>query len=375
MVGQKSCDRHGVDCVYDRPAKSNGPSTPKIQRNASFERTSQTAGSSSESSHLMIGESRDRRYREMRLLHYFTVKVTRTFPGYFLPEVKTIWTEDVPVMAMEYEPLLNAIMALSIQHMVFMDTTSGILQPNQLASQGAKYLEATLQEHRRAIGSLDRTIADPASFTSVILALYAFANLRERTFEPYIPPVPWLQMCKGVMNVFRITMAFVRNDPTAKINVVNQSSSAFVEPSVIFCEAHRNRFPYLLISQPRESDTEEDQEAYSSTACLIGALLTAQEGGEPSVTTWRKVVIFPILFPMRFVDLLSLRRPRALVILAHYFGVASKFDSVWWVGDSPRREVLAIAEYLGSDWQYQMAWPMEAIRQTSTPSGLAATIQ
>lgn len=176
------------------------------------------------------------------------------------------------------------------------------------------------------------------------------------------------------MNVFKVTIPFVRDDPTAKINVVTESSAPFVEPSALFCEANRNRFPYLLISQPGDDDTE-DQEAYSSTACLIGALLAAQETPEHAATTWRKVVIFPILFPKRFLDLLNLRRPRALVILAHFFGAAARFSDVWWVGDSPRREVLAIEEYLGSDWQYQMTWPIKAIRKSASPCGLVASTQ
>ncbi|EFZ02370.1 Zn(2)-Cys(6) zinc finger domain protein [Metarhizium robertsii] len=376
----KSCGRHGVECIYDRPAGSNGSSSSKAHHYAQFwpsstPSTGQNArGPNAENFDLLAEESRDRRYREMRLLHYFTVEVTTTIPGYFFPQIKKIWTVDVPSMAMEYEPLLNAIMALSILHLSYMDNTRGILKPEQLEWQGAQYLEATLQQHRNAIGSLEREIADPASFTSVILSLHALASLRERTFEPYHPPIQWLQMCKGVMNVFKVTIPFVRDDPTAKINVVTESSAPFVEPSVLFCEANRNRFPYLLISQPGDDDAE-DQEAYSSTACLIGALLAAQETPEHAATTWRKVVISPILFPRRFLDLLNLRRPRALVILAHFFGAAARFSDVWWVGDSPRREVLAIEEYLGPDWQYQMTWPIKAIRKSASPCGLVASTQ
>lgn len=368
-----------MECVYDRPVTSNGSPSSTISQDTPFPATSrQTETMNSPVAnccHLLSEESRDRRYREMRLLHYFTVEVTTTFPGYYLPEVKQIWSVDVPIMAMEYKPLLNSIMALSILHMTYTENTRGMLRPDQLVSQGAQYLEATLQEYREGLGSLDKKIADPASFTSVILSLHAFASLRDRHLQPYLPPTEWLQMCKGVMNVFRITMTFVRNDPTSKINVVNESSAGFVEPSAIFCEANRNRFPYLLVSQPRESDNEEDQEAYASTLCFIGALLAAQDAGEPFEALARKVVIFPILFPMRFVDLLNMRRARALVILAHFFGAASRFGGSWWVGDCPRREVRAIADYLGSDWQYQMAWPLDAIQQAEISSNVGMPVR
>ncbi|KAG8423404.1 hypothetical protein J3458_000305 [Metarhizium acridum] len=102
--------------------------------------------------------------------------------------------------------------------------------------------------------------------------------------------------CKYAMNMYKVSIPFVRDDPTAKINMVAGSSAAFVEPSVLFCGANRNRFPYLFFSQPGDDDTGEDQEAYSSTACLIGALLAAQEICEHAATTWRKIMMFPILF-------------------------------------------------------------------------------
>ncbi|KAK2589879.1 hypothetical protein QQS21_012443 [Conoideocrella luteorostrata] len=327
----------------------------------------------SEPPRLLAVETRERRYREMRLLHYFTVAVCPTFPGVYLDEVRKIWSVDVPVMAMDYEPLLNAMMGLAILHMTYTDNTSGLLHQHQLLSHGAEYLEATLQEHRKALDSLDRKNADPASFTSVILSFHAFASLRERPIQPYHPPLQWLQMSKGVQNVFKITRRFVQDDPKAKINIINASSASFVEPSVIFCEANRNRFPYLLASQPKDSISEEDREVYVDTVCFLGALLGGKEAGEPISQTCRRLIIYPIVWSTRFLELLDSLRPRALLILAHFFGLASTCSDSWWVGDSPRREVLAIEKYLGTEWQSEMAWPLEAIRNSTTPGGLETT--
>lgn len=187
--------------------------------------------------------------------------------------VQKTWTQDVPALAMEYQPLLNSIMSLSILYLKYVGDTSGILKPEQLEQYGAQYLEATLQELRQALGGMDSRTADAASYTSVILAFHAFANLRERDFRPYTAPNQWLQMCLGVKNVFRAAIPIVRDIPEAKLNNVLAKNAWFVEPSKIFCEANRSRLSHLLANAANDPGWETDRETYSTTLCYLGGLV------------------------------------------------------------------------------------------------------
>lgn len=287
-------------------------------------------------------------------------------PGNYIETIRKAWTVKVPRLAVCYRPLMNSIMAISILHMSF--TEFEMLPPlKDPHTQRAKYLEATLQEHRQAIGSLDRTIVDAASITSLLLSLDALANLRGRLLQPYEAPTPWLMMCKGVMNVFRVGLGLLRDDETAIINQITSSSTNISDPASIFCEENRTRFPSLLIR--RGNETDGDDEAYISTVSLIGAIVTANESGdEPIATTTRRVVAYPVLFPMRFVELVGQHVPRALAILAHYFAAARFSELSPWIGDTPRREILAISNFLPEEWQHLLAWPFEVLEQPTPPS-------
>lgn len=307
-------------------------------------------------------ESRARRLRELRLQHCFIVDICPTFPGAHVPHIHRTWVFDVPQLAVHYEPLMNGIMALSILYLS-LNNIPGPLPMDQLKVHRAHYVEATLQEHRKAIGIMDRDIADAASFTSVLLSLDAFASLRERPSHPYEPPIQWLYMCKGVMNVFRVAMDLVRDDPTARINIVSDRSASIVEPSVIFRESNRARFPYLM--EMLGDETNEDQEAYASTVSFLGAIITAKEAGDDASMIARRVLVFPIMFPTRFVELLSENKPRALIILGHFFAIASFCCHSWWVGNTPEKEVQAISDHLGPQWQRFMSWPMEQVKTSS----------
>lgn len=311
----------------------------------------------------LTAESRERRHMELGLLHYYTTEVSQSLPGTFLPAVKKVWSVDVPKMALKYNPLLNAILAISILQMSATGNNELSWVISDLPTQRARYLEATLQEHRRAISSIDQSTADPASFTSILLSFDAFASMRERQLIPYEPPTQWLQLCKGVRNVFRTTMEMVRKDPTSSINVAVEMSAPLVDPSAIFCEANRSRFPRLLQPQIAELEADADNEAYMNTICYVGAAMRALESGEHIGMLARRLMMFPILMPTRFTELLGQRRARALVILAHFFGVASHCKDSWLVGDTPEREIRAIATYLGPEWQYVMEWPLETIEK------------
>jgi hypothetical protein len=73
-----------------------------------------------------------------------------------------------------------------------------------------------------------------------------------------------------------------------------------------------------------------------------------------------------MVVPHKFVDFLAEKRPRALVILAHYFATVSQLSNVWWLGGgtdgkelTARREVHAIQTVLPDEWQGQMIWPLD----------------
>ena len=83
------------------------------------------------------------------------------------------------------------------------------------------------------------------------------------------------------------------------------------------------------------------------------------------------MMAFALLVPRKFVELVGVKRPRALVVLAHFFALASDMGDIWWVGEIAKREVLGIHRRLPSEWQSLMVSPLKSIgcQQEESMSG------
>ena len=66
------------------------------------------------------------------------------------------------------------------------------------------------------------------------------------------------------------------------------------------------------------------------------------------------------MVPETFIRFLEEGRPRALVILAHYFATAVKLDN-WIMGDTAQREIRGILAVLPVEWHVLMRWPLEVV--------------
>lgn len=355
--------RHKVECVYDQlraaPASSsqiNNPPTPASNDVAN-------EGSPRIAPPLLAEETTERRHIELKLLHCFLLEILPRMPGAYEPVVRHIWSTAVPALAFAHDPLFHSIMALSILYLTRMGRID-IISTRQPLSYRAEYVKSTLHEHRKSLNSLSKQNADAASFTCAVLAIDSFATMRERTLQPYTPPIQWLQMCKGTFYISRLAAQLLEDEPEANIKKISDSTLKLMEPATVFCEANRNRFPYLLIqSESCSNVTEEDEEAYVAAISYIGAVLAAKEAGEHIEVLCRKLLIVPVLFQSRFIEAVTRQEPRALAILAHYFGLASLCRSFWWIGSIPQEEIVGISSHLGTNWSHLLDWPLRIINQ------------
>ncbi|KAH7014923.1 C6 transcription factor [Ilyonectria destructans] len=340
-----SCRRHKVECTYDREESGNA---------------THANGTSRRNHSPSITESRERRHRELELLHFFTVQTTRTLSSTHLPELLETWSVEVPRLALSYDPLLDAIMAFSSHHMARIAKTQE--KREEYLTLRSLYLESTLHKHRQAVGDLSRENADAVSFTTVILTIDAFANLRERQLEPYEPPTQWIQISRGVGSVCKLALDLIKDDDDAMIRPLIDTMMPFIGMY------HSNRkeniavFAHLLVPQDGEMMDADNMQAYETTASLLGWILAGHKSGENLKMYCRRLTTFPVLLPDHFITLLERQDPRALVLLAHFFALASYATEFWWIGEVPYREICAIQGHLSPEWQGMAAEPVQAVQ-------------
>ncbi|CAJ0547474.1 Ff.00g042280.m01.CDS01 [Fusarium sp. VM40] len=358
------CSKHQVRCHYDRVAPAAASAPPRILAPARTSHvTNVNSASASSPDHDSIAssghgpaESSQRRYLELRLLHVYMSEICPQLPGTHLPALEALWSKDVPKLALENEPLLNSILALSCFYLI----AEGKDPDPELQIARANYLGAAIEAHQTNLSGMTTDNADTACFVSVLLAVDSFANLMIRPLSPYEPPFHWLQMSRGLGGVFREATSLLRNDAHAKMRPLLADRS-YVHQSVVFDRSNLRGLEHLVAFNESEFQDDEDAEAYEKVAFFIGSVIQARRAGENPRMITRRLTSFWVLAPGRYVELLQLQRPRALVLLAYFFGLASWVDNFWWIGRSPSREIKAIKSHLGAEWQESLSWPLEQL--------------
>ncbi|KAF4951713.1 hypothetical protein FSARC_12836 [Fusarium sarcochroum] len=366
------CRKHQVECSYDRVVPVAAPASAQMQTQASASTSTSTSASEGPGTRTVVAsspdhgsiasptettsESRQRRHLELRLLHVYMSEICPQLPGTHIPMLEALWIKEVPKLALQNETLLHAILALSCLYL----STEGRDSDPELQIARANYLGAAIEAQQANLSGMTRENADVACFVSTLLAIDAFANLMVRSLSPYEPPFHWLQMSRGLGGVFREATSLLRNDPDAKMRALVVDRS-YVNPDLIFNKSNLRGLENLVAFHEGEIQDDSDAEAYEKVACYIGSVVQARKAGEDPRMIVRRLTSFWVLSPTRYIELLQLLRPRAMILLAHFFGLASWVDYIWWIGRSPGREIKAIKNELGAEWQAFMSWPIEQL--------------
>ena len=336
------CRRHSVACEYrDSSTCAPSRSRARIDDDECFPAASATEPTSNSgpgiviscpidcntNNDLEIPESAVHRRLELRLLHHYPINTSATFPASHNSKVRAAWTVDIPKLANSQPSLLYALLSVSALHLSKSES-----QDLDLRAAHRRYLDLALRAHRKAVASFKVKSVDAVCFTSVLIVLDAFAALQDRVLgQPYEPPMQWLCMSNGAWNVFHLAWQF--DDSTAAVTAIIRSAFVLSDYDSLFSERNREEFPELLTplagglsEQDRgdngDLDDRETREAYETTLSYIGSIKRAVNAREHSLGICRWFLAFPVVVPGKMIELLEEKKPRALVVLAHYFALA-----------------------------------------------------
>ena len=315
-------------------------------------------------------ESKERRMTELKLLHHYLTKTCGSFlfqsrePDGTTPNY---WAMVGTSAAIGDEALLYSILSIASLHMAKTEKTN-------LDAVGLHefYLDMVLQLHKGQIADLNHSTANSACMTSSILRVIALAMLSERVTQPYEPPMQWLQITSSAGTVFKAAWRWIKDDPDGiAMKFINRKPLLTPYNESLFLESYRqNLLPLLQRDETRDSEEPwgiEIYNAYATTLSYIGGIFHAIREGERSSDTGRRLVAFAVLIPTRFVELVGESRPRALVMLAYFFAILSRFQDVWYLGDTGCREVVSLSKssVIPTPWQKFLHWPLQAVRNGS----------
>ena len=102
-------------------------------------------------------------------------------------------------------------------------------------------------------------------------------------------------------------------------------------------------------------------EAYNLATEKLEGLYSLSDVPRQRFSTVQWLLAWPIQLRSDYLGLLGEKRPEALVILAYYGTLLHFYNRSWVVGETGRRLVQALGEYLGPEWKDWMQWPSEMV--------------
>ncbi|KAJ5106635.1 hypothetical protein N7456_003310 [Penicillium angulare] len=354
------CNRHNIACEY--PSLATRSYDPQHTRRSNTPVHRQHEGPRPD-----IAPHGGLAVLQLRLIHHWVTSTAATMSSAHIPAVHQVWSVVVPEMAFDYEPLLHTVLALSAAHRIILSPDEATtLRPIQHA-----YIDSSLRQHRPVTAQLDGSTSEAVCVNAILLSLYTIYLRSEPTSDAYEPPFLWLSVAHGIRTILKTVYGQLMGSDSkikpfllAKPMVFGGGLDMFKPPVDPFQSI-------LEYERDIEDIDEETAEAYSQTTEYLGYLYTASQANEPEWVLRKIFFGFPPISPRRFTDLVTERRPRALVILAYLFALGKKVDNVWWFRGIPEREVRGINGIVPDNWKWAMFWPLNLISENPvvTPNG------
>ncbi|KAI1386741.1 uncharacterized protein F4822DRAFT_411085 [Hypoxylon trugodes] len=374
-----NCTKHGVACDFEHPGITDVLSPAETPRPT----TSASSGDSPSTSTLpptpsvdsstplpiyrnpeplpLTSNTKSSRMMELKLLHHYTTITCETL-AISSPVSERIWRDTVPNLAFTGAHFLaDALLAVSALHLRY-----NAPQDQELVRASHAYMASTLSEYSASLSKgINESNAEALFLTASLIAFQSTASriftrddggdVKDRS-DGYVLPLSWFHSFQGVKAVVASSWQWLRNSGIV-IPIIESQPALNLDLS----GQNATFFGHLMNGVEEEiaalDDNPEGQiltrQAYQHAVAVLDWAHKIPHTGAP--------LVFLATVSRRFVELLEARRPRALAILASYFGLLKCLDGVWWLKGVARREVMGIVSLFDPDdeeWWSRLQWPI-----------------
>lgn len=177
--------------------------------------------------------------------------------------------------------------------------------------------------------------------------------------------ITYMNLHRGVRAIISQSWNFLHKTSLASIlkraeHAIDRGSLLNGQTAVAVADRLSNLLDYADMS-------DESRQLCRVAATELGVVYrTGPDWAEPwtqSPAHGGLIWIWPVNLSNEFAALLSMRKPEALIILAHYAVLLHRRRRVWLVGSIGRILIEEISRFLGSFWKSWLDWPNEVLSQ------------
>ncbi|KAK0445456.1 hypothetical protein EV421DRAFT_2034496 [Armillaria borealis] len=339
----KNCTRRGVECVWinDTPQLEHDSAAPGTSTQAASRPYENPPSTISRCTGELSFDILD-----LQLLHHYATATSYSLSSD--PATASVWRNTVPKLAFDVKNqcLLHAILALSALHAHHADPTAS----QYAIAASTHHLQAKTGAHKADVDA--KADIDAVLTTLALVALYEFATSstvtsyssdRQITFRTIPPKVAknWTRLQGGVLRPLFVTLT-----PT------------------IVSTPFEGRFPSSLstllstMHSPPEIEELYDASVYAAYEDSIHFLEISWKVSFEKDYCMRASCLWWSKVSNTFIRLLIERRPRALIILAHYCVMMKRvaMDGPWWARKQWGNEAGRIITSLDAQWMPWIGW-------------------
>lgn len=290
-------------------------------------------------------------------MNYYTYVNSTGRPGEIEPPLRRIWAFEIPQKALQCDYLLCAVLSYAAMHI-------HIHNPDDLpmGDLAHRYFGDALRSLGSKVACVNDTNADFVFPASLLIALQSSLSWLDPCckHDSYQLPLQWLTMGKGVASVLRVSAPAIRS---TSLNVMTTS---FLPPRPQREEEeHSPKFPFT--KPVCEAFESPDVQALRKALKYLEYLFWNMHRDDAVTYNRRRLFLFPLVMEREYVELLRSHDPRALCVLAYYFGAMRCCEGFWWYDGRAKHEITGISGLLPRSWKKQIAWPLAVIERAETP--------
>ena len=332
----------------------------------------------------------------MELLHNFVIRTGLTIVNN--AAMQRVWQTGVIDLALEHKFLMHTLLSLSAMHLAHLRPSESA----QLSVLAAHHQDLGLAGFRSELQNIDENNCHALFASSILVILYVPASSGTTINKDMISSsflndtffsaiMDWIRLIRGCHHVILRGRTWLERGPTANL-VPREAWHHSTEPAD---ERSRNEDRYLASLErlwapdtPANSITYDDSELEAYQAALtelrhsFGRMSVAEtrnqncswchaDAGLPEVLDHhipRVVagVLWSMMIPNKFFELMEQRKPVALVLLAHNAIILKRTSDEWWNKTPAMKIMAAVTASLSPDYAAWIEWPQREVGYTGS---------
>ena len=292
----------------------------------------------------------------LELFHHFTTVTCATLSD--RPASHQLWRIEAPQVALQHDFFMRGILAISALHLAWLRPD----KQDHFSHVAARQQDAALSTFRSIMSSIGESNCDAFFGLSSLIVVYGFASPKASDSLGMFnysgqDSDEWLPLIRGVNSILQSVWRWVKNGRLSGL----LHDHAQEPPKTDLPAVLKDQLANLENMVENAGEGQEAMNAYTQALnnlrmCFIRINNRPAYECEVSIA-----FLWPVLVSQEYISLVNMRKPQALIILAHYSVILHHLDEYWWMRGWAKHIIDSIDHELNDDWRYWITWPQQVL--------------